>query len=58
MATTPEPEGSQQDTEADTHKQVSEAPSKWRRLAWFVGLWGVSVGILWVISLIIRWAIQ
>ena len=58
MATTPESEGSRQDTDPDTKEQVSEAPSKWRRLAWFVGLWGVSVFVLWLISLVIRWAIS
>jgi hypothetical protein len=31
--------------------------SGWRRLLWFVGLWGGSVLLLWLISLVIRWAI-
>ena len=28
-----------------------------KRLVWFVVLWGASVLLLWVISLLIKWAI-
>jgi len=58
MATTPDPQDSQQNTDQGTQERTSQAPSKWRRLAWFVGLWGVSVFVLWLISLVIRWALQ
>ena len=32
--------------------------SKWRRIAWFVGFWAVSVAALAIVSQIIRWAIM
>jgi len=38
-------------------KPSNGAHSGWRRLLWFVGLWGVSVLILYLLSLLIRWAI-
>lgn len=32
-------------------------PSKWRRIAWFIGLWAVSVGAIMIVSKLIQWAI-
>ncbi|MCD8504493.1 MAG: hypothetical protein LRY53_11355 [Burkholderiaceae bacterium] len=29
----------------------------WQRLAWFVALWAAGAGVLWLISLVIRWAV-
>lgn len=29
----------------------------WQRLGWFVLLWAVGAGVLWIISLLIRWAV-
>ncbi|MDP4590429.1 MAG: hypothetical protein NWS57_05005 [Burkholderiaceae bacterium] len=37
--------------------QPSKPPSKWRRIAWFVGFWAVSVVFIYTLSQIIRWAI-
>jgi fatty acid desaturase len=48
VATTPKPPG---------REPSDSARSGWRRLLWFVGLWGVSVLMLYLISLLIRWAI-
>ena len=40
-------------------RQVGHDVAKpiWQRLAWFVLLWAAGAGLLWVISLIIRWAV-
>lgn len=36
---------------------ASQATPGWQRLVWFVALWGAGAGILWLISLVIRWAV-
>lgn len=39
-------------------QSATKPPSKLRRIAWFVGLWVVSVLALTVVSKLIRWAIM
>ncbi|HEY7803639.1 MAG TPA: DUF2474 domain-containing protein [Orrella sp.] len=56
MATTPEPQETDKSSEPTHSEATVQAPSKWRRLGWFVGLWAVSVFTLWVFSWVIRWA--
>jgi len=41
-----------------THTTPQPKPySKWRRIAWFVGFWAVSVAALAIVSQLIKWAI-
>ena len=41
--------------ETDEGQQVPKPV--WQRLGWFVLLWAIGAGVLWLISLVIRWAV-
>lgn len=42
----------------DEKQGLGEQPKPaWHRLGWFVLLWAVGAGALWLLSLVLRWAI-
>ncbi len=44
-------------TTDDRQDAARQSKPVWQRLAWFVVLWAAGAGVLWVISLLIRWAV-
>jgi len=41
----------------DKDQPKRKARPLWQRLGWFVLLWAAGAGVLWLISLLIRWAV-
>ncbi|UOD51586.1 DUF2474 domain-containing protein [Orrella daihaiensis] len=41
----------------DGHRGGEAPRPAWQRVGWFVLLWAAGAGLLWLISLVIRWAV-